>query len=41
MAGLLTEAGAEPGEAISSFMRDQHLTFWTKEWLLVGGVSDE
>lgn len=41
MAELLTEAGADPGEATSSLRRDLHLTFWTKEWLLVGGVSDE
>ena len=41
MAELLTEARADPGEATSSLRRDLHLAFWTKEWLLVRGVSNE
>ena len=39
--GLPREDVADPEEAISSLRKALHLAFWTKEWLLVGGVSDE
>lgn len=41
VAGLLREAGADPGEAISSIRRNLHLTFWIKEWSLVRGLNKQ
>lgn len=35
---LPRQVGAYPGEAINLLGRNLHLTFWAKEWPLVGGV---